>query len=115
MKEFIEEFTKQIGKNDFLWLGEIYYAGGTIPQHISSNLIYEGLKHNAVNVKFIPCRNETAADIAAAAKPGDVVLVMGARDPTMTDFAKQIFQAIKNKDFAKKPCRECLMNVDKKF
>ncbi|WP_428047285.1 glutamate ligase domain-containing protein [Candidatus Proelusimicrobium excrementi] len=115
LKEFIEEFTRQIKKDDILWLSEIYYAGGTIPEHISSKLIYEGLKHNGVPVKFLPCRNETAADIAAAAKPGDVVLVMGARDPTLTDFAKQIFRAIKDKDYSKKPCRQCLMNVDKKF
>lgn len=114
-KEFIEEFTNQIGKNDCLWLAEIYYAGGTIPENVSSKQIYDGLIKNGVNVKFIPCRNEAAADIAAAAKPGDVVLVMGARDPTMTDFAKQIFNAIKDKDFSKKPCKQCLMNVDKKF
>lgn len=115
LKEFIEEFTRQIKKDDILWLSEIYYAGGTIPEHISSKLIYEGLKHNGVPVKFIPCRNETAADIAASAKPGDVILVMGARDPTLTDFAKQIFRAIKDKDYSQKPCRQCLMNVDKKF
>ncbi len=115
LREFIEEFTKQIKENDTLWLGEIYYAGGTIPEHISSKLIYEGLKHNGINAKFMPCRNEAAADIAAAAQPGDVILVMGARDPTMTDFAKQIFRAVKDKDYSKKPCRQCLLNVDKKF
>ena len=115
LKEFIEEFTRQIKKEDTLWLSEIYYAGGTIPEHISSKLIYEGLKHNGVPVKFLPCRNETAADIAASAKPGDVVLVMGARDPTLTDFAKQIFKAIEEKDYSKKPCRQCLMNVSKNF
>jgi hypothetical protein len=30
------------------------------------------------------------ARIGAEAKPGDVVLVMGARDPSLSDFARQI-------------------------
>lgn len=115
LKEFIEEFSKNIRKEDTLWLSEIYYAGGTVPQGVSSAQIFEGLKKYGTNVKFIPCRNETAADIAASAKPGDVILVMGARDPTLTDFAKQILEAVKERNFRKKSCKECLMNIGKKF
>ncbi|MDR0953391.1 MAG: UDP-N-acetylmuramate--L-alanine ligase [Elusimicrobiota bacterium] len=115
LKEFIEEFSKNIRKEDTLWLGEIYYAGGTVPNGISSKLIYDGLKKKSVNVKYMPCRNETAADIAKSAKPGDVILVLGARDPTLTAFAQQIFQAILQKTFDKKTCRECLLNTGKNF
>ena len=100
-KEFIEEFSKNIRKNDMLWLGEIYYAGGTAPQGISTKLIYDGLKKNK-NVKFAPQRESIIAAMAKSAKPGDVVLVLGARDPTLTDFAKQIFQAIHAKQIKKK-------------
>ena len=95
--EFIEEFTKNIKKNDKLWLGDIYYAGGTIPQDISSKLIYDGLKKNKVNVKYLADKDKTAADIARAAKPGDIILVLGARDPLLPDYAKKIFNLIENK------------------
>jgi len=95
LKEFIEEFAANIKPSDTLWLGEVYYAGGTIPPGISSRLIYEGLKHRGVNVKFLHTRNETAADIAAAAQPGDIILVLGARDLTLTDYARQILSLIK--------------------
>lgn len=96
-KEFIDCFVQNIGPQDFLWLGEIYYAGGTVPEGVSSKIIYDGVKARGGNIKFIPCRNETAQDIAAAAKEGDVILVLGARDPTLTDYAKQILDAVKQK------------------
>lgn len=95
LKEFIDEFSANIKQQDHLWLGEIYYAGGTIPPNISSKLIYEGLKHKGTPVSFLTGRDDTAKDIAASAKPGDVILVMGARDPTLTDYAKQIFNMLK--------------------
>ncbi len=115
LREFIEEFSANITPPHMLWLGEIYYAGGTIPEHISSNLIYQGLKAKGAPVKYLPCRHDTLADIAASAKPGDVILVMGARDPTLTDYAKEIFAAIQTKGYKKKPCKDCLLNANKLF
>lgn len=103
-KEFIDCFSKNIGAQDCLWLGEIYYAGGTVPEGVSSKIIYEGVKARGGNIKFIPCRNETARDIAAAAQEGDVILVMGARDPTLSDYAKQILEAVSEKA-EKKVCK----------
>ena len=96
-EEFIEEFAKNIKKKDSLYLGEIYYAGGTIPQGVSSKWIYHGLKKKKVNVKYSARRGKFIAGLARAARPGDIVLVLGARDPTLTDFAKEIFKEIQNK------------------
>ena len=113
LKEFIECFSQNIKPQDTLYLGEVYYPGGTIPEHISANLIYQGLKHLGVSAVYTPCRNEAAALIAAKAKEGDVVLVLGARDPTLTDFAKQIAEKIKIKDTKISPCKTCLLNTKK--
>jgi UDP-N-acetylmuramate--alanine ligase len=115
LKEFIEEFSAALKGDDILWLGEIYYAGGSIPSNISSRLIYEGLKNKGANARFLPCRNEAAADIAAAARPGDVVLVLGARDPTLTAFARQISDAVKTGTPDKKHCKDCLHNTRRSF
>lgn len=113
LKEFIECFSENIKPEDTLYLGEVYYPGGTIPEHISANLVYQGLKHLGVSAVYTPCRNEAAALIAAKAKEGDVVLVLGARDPTLTDFAKQIAEKIKTKDTKISPCKTCLLNTKK--
>jgi UDP-N-acetylmuramate--alanine ligase len=96
-KEFIEELSKNIKAKDKFWLGEIYYAGGSVPEGVSSKIIYDGLKKKKIPVKFAAKREKAPADIAKAAKPGDVVLVLGARDPSLTDFAKQIFKKIQTR------------------
>lgn len=106
--EFVESLSQCLGPEDHLWLTEVYYPGGTIPQGVTSKTVYEGLKANGVNVKFDGCRERMLADIAAAAQPGDIVLVLGARDPTLTDFAKKLLSAIE-KAQPSCSCGECLL------
>jgi UDP-N-acetylmuramate--alanine ligase len=93
-KEFIEEFSKNIKAKDKLWLGEIYYAGGSAPEGVSAKIIYDGLKKVGTPVKFLSHRSKLVAEISKTAKSGDLILVLGARDPSLTDFAKQIFDSI---------------------
>ena len=106
--EFVDSFAKHIGPDDHLWLTEVYYPGGTIPQGVSCQTIYEGLRARGVNVTYDSCRERLLADIAASAQPGDVILVLGARDPTLTDFARKILDALREH---KKTgtCKECLL------
>jgi UDP-N-acetylmuramate--alanine ligase len=40
---------------------------------------------------YIPSRKSVADRIAKLARPGDRIVVMGARDDTLTDFAKGLF------------------------
>lgn len=93
--EFVESFARSIGPEDHLWLTEVYYPGGTIPQGISCRTIYEGLKARGVNVSYDDCRERLLAEMAAAAQPGDIMLILGARDPTLTDFARKLLDALK--------------------
>ena len=107
--EFVENLSQCIGKDDHIWLTEVYYPGGTIPEGISSISIYEGLKHNGVNASFNPCREEILADMAARAQKGDILLVLGARDPTLTDFAKKLLAAVRHEQQKKCSCKECML------
>ena len=107
-QEFVDSFAKSIGKNDHLWLTEVYYPGGTIPQGISCRNVYEGLKARGINVTYDDCREKLLAQMAAAAQPGDIVLVLGARDPTLTDFARKLLQALKETP-KKDECKACML------
>ena len=107
-QEFVDSFAKSIGKNDHLWLTEVYYPGGTIPQGVSCRNVYEGLKARGVNVTYDDCREHLLAQMAAAAQPGDIVLVLGARDPTLTDFARKLLQALKETP-KKDTCKTCML------
>ena len=86
----------------------MYYPGGTVPQGVSCQTVYEGLKARGVNVSYDSCRERQLADIAASAQAGDVILVLGARDPTLTDFARKILAALKE-PAATTDCAHCLL------
>jgi len=106
--EFVESFARSIGPNDHLWLTEVYYPGGTIPPGISCRTVYEGLKARGVNVSYDGCREHLLAEMAAAAQPGDILLVLGARDPTLTDFARKLLAALKERQAAC-GCKNCML------
>jgi UDP-N-acetylmuramate--alanine ligase len=72
---------------------EIYYAGGTVAKDISSRMLAADLP------AILRCGH--AADHAAArqwvvaeARPGDTVLVMGARDPDLSRLARAVFATL---------------------
>ena len=46
------------------------------------------------DARFIPSRSDLPAAIVAEARPGDLVLVMGARDPSLTDFCREILTGL---------------------
>lgn len=92
--ELIEAFAAGLRPEDRLWLADIYYVGGTASKDISSLDLVEPLRKLGVSASHAPDREALAAQIAAQAKAGDLVLVMGARDPSLSDFAKAVFKAL---------------------
>jgi UDP-N-acetylmuramate--alanine ligase len=69
---------------------EVFYAGGTASRDFSAADIVEEIAKNGVKAEFAPSRAWLAARIAEQARAGDLVLVMGARDPSLTDLAREI-------------------------
>ena len=47
-------------------------------------------------------------EMAGAAQPGDILLVLGARDPTLTDFARKLLASLKDRQPAE-PCKTCML------
>jgi len=85
-------FTEMIAGGVQLTLLPVYYAGGTTnPTKTSDDLVGDLASPNAV---LAPDYGAVVQDIAARARPGDVVLVMGARDPDLPLLARRIAEAI---------------------
>lgn len=107
--ELIEMFERSLTADDIVWFPEIYYIGGTVEKDISSAFLASELSRRGRDARFIACREEIISDLAKAARPGDVAVVMGARDPTLTFYAKQVLGVLQNgrKGYQ---CRECLLN-----
>lgn len=93
-KEIVQSLADGLSKEDFLFMPEIYYAGGTVRRNISSLDIVQDVCNFGKNAKFFSNRAEIPAAIAKEIRKGDIVGVMGARDATLTDLAKDILEKI---------------------
>jgi UDP-N-acetylmuramate-alanine ligase len=91
---FVDAFAASLGPDDRLWLLEVYYAGGTARRDFSAADIVAEIAARGVRADFAPSREALVEAIAAVGRPGDLVLVMGARDPSLTDLAKAILEAV---------------------
>ena len=92
--DFVETFARELSTDDLLWMLEIHYAGGTATRDLSSADIVAEIAARGVAAEFAPSRDWLVERIAREARPGDLVLVMGARDPSLTTFAESILAAI---------------------
>ncbi len=92
--ELISAFAKKLTPADILYMPEIFYAGGTAQKRISSNDIIKELKEKNLNANFIPEREDIVAEIKQKVVTDDSVLVMGARDDSLTDFCHAILNNI---------------------
>lgn len=93
--ELIAAFAAGLRPEDRLWLPDIYYVGGTASKDISSNDVVAPLKAQGLHAFHVPDRAAIAALIAAEATEGDLVIVMGARDPSLSDFARDVLAALR--------------------
>ena len=72
---------------------EIFYAGGTVTRDFSSQRLVEDLP-SAMRCGFAAGHEAARLWVQAVARPGDTVLVMGARDPDLPALARSIFDSL---------------------
>ncbi len=85
---------KQLDDRTYWIMPEVFYAGGTVTKDISSADIVAPLSAAGKNAFFIADRPNIAAFILPQLTAGDRVVVMGARDDTLTDFALALLNEI---------------------
>ena len=89
--DFVEEIAKVLRPQNEIWMSEIYYAGGTAVKDISANDLIEDLKAKGVNAFFVADRNDLLNAMRPHFTPSTTLLLMGARDPSLGDFAKRVW------------------------
>ncbi|NNN06790.1 MAG: hypothetical protein HKL90_12900 [Elusimicrobia bacterium] len=94
--EFIAAFSESLGPDDRLWLPDIYYVGGTAAKDVSASDYEAALSARGVKARREPDRALIARQIAAEARSGDVVLVLGARDASLSAFAADILKGLQS-------------------
>jgi len=94
-KDFVRTFSRELAADDRLFMLEVFYAGGTANRDFSAADIVAEIAAGGASASFAPSREWLTEAITHEAREGDVVLVMGARDPSLTAFACDILGAIK--------------------
>ena len=94
-RDFVTTFTRELGPDDQLWMLEVFYAGGTATRDFSAADIVAEIGALGTCAEFAPSREGLVARIAEVARQGDLVLVMGARDPSLSELARSILAALK--------------------
>jgi UDP-N-acetylmuramate--alanine ligase len=92
--DFVQEISTALRKQDEIWMSEIYYAGGTTAKNISANDLINDLKESGRNAFFVENRNELLTNIKSHLDNNSVLLLMGARDPSLDEFAKRVYEQL---------------------
>jgi UDP-N-acetylmuramate-alanine ligase len=91
-EEYITAFRVIFRQNDSLYLLPIYYAGGTAQKNISSEDIINDLGPLSFNAQAVTDRDDLLTRLKVDARPGDCLLVMGARDPSLPALVRKIVE-----------------------
>lgn len=89
--EYISEISDVLHENDEIWMCEIYFAGGTVKKDISSKDLIDEICKNQKSAYFVENREGFPALVRNKIRSGDVLLLMGARDATLSRFAEFVF------------------------
>ena len=96
--ELAATFARELGTGDVAILCDPVYFGGTVDRSEGSQrivrLIEEAAETSGVRAEYVPAREACAKRIVEIARPGDRVVVMGARDDTLTGFAQDLLRAL---------------------
>lgn len=92
--DFIHEFIQVLRPDDEIWMSEIFYAGGSAVKDISANDLIVEIKNAGKQAFFVENRNEFLEKVRPHLTNDCVLLLMGARDPSLDTFSKSIWEKL---------------------
>lgn len=93
-RQIIESFAQTMTDEDILLMPEIYFAGGTVTRDISSNDLIKYAGELGRQALFFDNRGQAGDYLKNNARPGDRIVVMGARDNSLPAFCKEILEEL---------------------
>jgi UDP-N-acetylmuramate--alanine ligase len=87
---FIDAFARHMHENDVLVMPEPVYFGGTVDRSVSSRAIVQGVEARGRSAYALSDRVACGDMLVSLARPGDRIIVMGARDDTLSQFAAEL-------------------------
>lgn len=84
---FVDTFADKLDAQDVLLMPEPVYFGGTVDRSIGSREVVEAVAARGRTAEALPDREACGERLLQLAWPGDRIVVMGARDDTLSVFA----------------------------
>lgn len=92
--DFVHEIANVLRPEDEIWMSEIFYAGGTAVKDISANDLINDLKALNKPAFFVEHRKDFLKAARSHLTNNCVLLLMGARDPSLEQFAKDVWDEL---------------------
>jgi UDP-N-acetylmuramate--alanine ligase len=93
-EELAESFGDGMAPDDRLYLPDPVYHGGTVERVRGSEWLADAIGAREKHAEHIPERAKIGDALVAEARPGDRILIMGARDDTLIDFARELLEKL---------------------
>ncbi len=93
-EELAASLASGMGETDRLYLPDPVYQGGTVEKTRGSDWLAAQVEARGRQALHIPERKHVGDALVAEAKDGDRILIMGARDDTLIDFAQSLVERL---------------------
>jgi UDP-N-acetylmuramate--alanine ligase len=93
-REFIDGFAGLMREHDVLLMPEPVYFGGTTDRSIGSEDIATGIRAAGRDAEALATREACGERLIELARPGDRIIIMGARDDTLSVFAATLLDRL---------------------
>jgi len=90
--DLVEAFSDVVRREDRLVVLPVYYAGGSVEKVVDSPALVKALNARGIAAHYCAEAGKIPALLVDDAREGDVVLVMGARDPGLPDLARGLLK-----------------------
>jgi UDP-N-acetylmuramate--alanine ligase len=90
----VDCFAGGLHGDDVLVMPEPVYFGGTVDRSVGSREIVHDIERRGRKAFAFPDRNACGDHLVRLAKRGDRILVMGARDDSLSQFARELLQRL---------------------
>ncbi len=90
-RELADTFIADMNPDDMLLISDPAYFGGTVDRSVGADTLVAMIGAQA---EHVASREDCGARLIALARPGDRIVVMGARDDTLSIFAQSLLERI---------------------
>ena len=87
---FVEAFARDLAPGDVLVMPDPVYFGGTTDRSVSSRDVIAAVRKRGPEAYFFAERPACGEKLVELARPGDRMVIMGARDDTLAQFATDL-------------------------